>query len=73
MRSTKKCLIPKEDGREVACIEVLTHSADTGEDALVYLNAATGAEEDILLLLYRTSHGQPNKPIKRTNRRRRAE
>lgn len=56
VRSTKKCLIPKEDGREVACIEVLTHSADTGEDALVYLNAATGAEEDILLLLY-SDHG----------------
>ena len=56
VRSTKKCLIPKEDGREVACIEVLAHSADTGEDALVYLNAATGAEEDILLLLY-SDHG----------------
>ena len=56
VRSTKKCLIPKEDGREVACIEVLVHSADTGEDALVYLNAATGAEEDILLLLY-SDHG----------------
>ena len=56
VRSTKKCLIPKEDGREVACIEVLAHSADTGEDALVYLNAASGAEEDILLLLY-SDHG----------------
>lgn len=52
VKGTKKCLIPKEDGREVACMEVLTHSADTGEDALVYLNAATGAEEEILLLLY---------------------
>lgn len=52
VKNTKKCLIPKDDGREVACIQVLTHSADTGEDALVYLNAATGAEEDILLLLY---------------------
>lgn len=47
---------PQGGGREVACIEVLTHSADTGEDALVYLNAATGAEEDILLLLY-SDHG----------------
>lgn len=47
---------PQGGRPEVACIEVLVHSADTGEDALVYLNAATGAEEDILLLLY-SDHG----------------
>ena len=34
----------------------VSEKADTGEDALVYLNAATGAEEDILLLLY-SDHG----------------
>lgn len=56
VKSTKKCIIPKEDGREIACIEVLTHSADTGEDALIYLNAANGQEEEIMLLLY-SDHG----------------
>ncbi len=52
VNSAKQCLIPKENGTEVQCWEFLCTSADTGEDALLYLNAQTGAEEDIMLLLY---------------------
>lgn len=49
---TKKCVIPKSNGTEVQCIELHCESRDTNEEVLVYLNAKTGAEEDIMLLLY---------------------
>jgi germination protein YpeB len=52
VNGTKECIIPKENGKEVQCYEFSCTSRDTGEDALVYINAKTGAEEDIMLLLY---------------------
>lgn len=52
IKSTKQCIIPKKNGREIPCWEILTSSAETGEDALIYVNAKTGEEEDIMLLLY---------------------
>ena len=52
VNSTKKCVIPKENGYEVQCYEFDCTSTDTGEDTLVYINSSTGAEEDIMLLLY---------------------
>lgn len=52
VNSVKPCIIPKENGTEAACWEFLCTSTDTGEDALLYLNADTGEEEDIMLLLY---------------------
>jgi germination protein YpeB len=51
VKSTKKCVIPKESGKEVQCFEFTCESTDTGEQALVYINAQTGDEEDIMLLL----------------------
>lgn len=51
VNSTKKCVIPKENGTEKQCIEYSCTSKDTGEDALVYINAQTGEEEDIMLLI----------------------
>lgn len=50
--SSKKCVIPKENGTEAECYEFKCKSSDTGEDVLIYINADTGAEEDIMLLLY---------------------
>ncbi|MBQ9517288.1 MAG: germination protein YpeB [Eubacterium sp.] len=47
-----RCVIPKENGKEVQCYEFNCTGKETGEDALVYINAKTGAEEDIMLLLY---------------------
>jgi len=52
VNGVKSCTIPREDGTEVQCYEFLCTSADTGEDALLYLNAQTGDEEDIMILLY---------------------
>lgn len=49
---SKQCVIPKNDGTEKQCIELHCESKDTNEEVLVYLNAKTGAEEDIMLLLY---------------------
>jgi germination protein YpeB len=49
---TKKCVIPKDNGTEVQCIELHCESQDTNEELLIYLNAKTGVEEDIMLLLY---------------------
>lgn len=48
---TKLCVIPKENGKEVACYEFTCKNEDTGEDALIYINCESGREEDILLLL----------------------
>ena len=52
VNGTRQCVIPKEDGREVACWEFACTGTDTGEDVLVYVNSATAQEEDILLLLH---------------------
>ncbi len=52
VESTKKCIIPKENGTEVQCYEFTCKSNDTGEDALIYINNKTGEEEDIMILLY---------------------
>lgn len=49
---TKMCVIPKEDGVEIACYEIHCESSETGEEVLIYVNSQTGAEENILLLLY---------------------
>ena len=49
---TKMCVIPKEDGVETACYEIHCESSETGEEVLIYVNSQTGAEENILLLLY---------------------
>lgn len=51
----KPCLIPKKDGKEVFCIETRCKNKSTGQEVLIYTNAETGKEEDILLLLYSDS------------------
>lgn len=50
--NSKKCVIPKEDGTEAMCYEFHCESNETKEEVLVYVNAQTGKEEDIMLLLY---------------------
>ncbi|MBE6741240.1 MAG: hypothetical protein E7570_02960 [Ruminococcaceae bacterium] len=52
VNSSKICVIPKENGKEIRCREFNCTSSQTGEDALIYINCNTGKEEDILLLLY---------------------
>ncbi len=52
VNGVKKCIIPKENGKEVQCWEFSCTSYDTGEDALIYINSKTGKEENILILLY---------------------
>ena len=49
---SKKCVIPKENATEVQCYEFHCQSSETNEEVLVYINASTGKEEDIMLLLY---------------------
>lgn len=49
---TKQCVIPKENGTEAICYEFHCDSRDTNEEVLIYVNAESGAEENILLLLY---------------------
>ncbi len=49
---TQLCVIPKENGKEAQCREFHCISKRTGDEALIYLNAKTGAQEDILILLY---------------------
>lgn len=53
--SANPCLIPKKDGKEVFCIETRCKNKSTGQEVLIYTNAETGKEEDILLLLYSDS------------------
>lgn len=48
----KKCVIPKDNGTEAMCFEFHCESNETNEEVLVYVNTNTGAEENILLLLY---------------------
>ncbi len=50
--NTKKCVIPLENGSECDCFEYHCKSRDTNEEVLIYVNAHTGQEENILLLLY---------------------
>jgi germination protein YpeB len=50
--SVKSCVIPKDDATEVACYEYHCKSTETNEEVLIYVNVETGAEENILLLLY---------------------
>lgn len=49
---TKLCVIPKDDATEVLCYEIHCESKDTSDEVLIYINADTGVEENILLLLY---------------------
>lgn len=48
----KSCVIPKDNGTEAMCYEFHCESTETNEEVLIYVNANTGAEENILLLLY---------------------
>lgn len=50
--NTKRCIIPKDNGTEVMCYELHCESSETNEEVLIYVNTQTGAEENILLLLY---------------------
>ncbi|MBR4242000.1 MAG: germination protein YpeB [Eubacterium sp.] len=52
INSVKKCVIPKENGKEKECFEFSCTSTQTGEDALIYINSQTGREEDIMILLH---------------------
>ena len=52
VKDSKKCVIPLDNGLEAECFEFHCESSETGEEVLIYVNAATGAEENILLLLY---------------------
>ena len=48
----KSCVIPKDNGTEAMCYEFHCESTETNEEVLIYVNTKTGAEENILLLLY---------------------
>ena len=48
----KSCVIPKDNGTESMCYEFHCESTETNEEVLIYVNTKTGAEENILLLLY---------------------
>lgn len=50
-KQIKQCIIPKPSGAEKHCYEVICESKDTGEKALVYINAQNGNEEDIMLMI----------------------
>lgn len=50
--SSKLCVIPLRNGKEVMCYELLCRNKQNGEDVLIYINTETGEEENILLLLY---------------------
>ena len=52
VNSIKKCVIPKSNGAEVQCYEFACTSKETGEDALIYINAQNANEEEIKLMLY---------------------
>ena len=49
--STEKAFIPMNDGNEIYSYEFLCRDKD-GNDILVYINAETGKEADIKLLMY---------------------
>ncbi len=50
--STKMCLIPKKDGNEEYCYQFHCKNKENNQEVLIYINAITGEEENILLLLY---------------------
>ncbi|MBQ7726078.1 MAG: germination protein YpeB, partial [Clostridia bacterium] len=50
IKQTALALIPTAGASEVRCYEFLCETSD-GQEILVYINAMTGAEEDILILL----------------------
>lgn len=50
--SSKMCLIPKPNGKEAYCYEFHCKSKASNQEVLIYINAETGEEENILLLLY---------------------
>ncbi len=49
--SSRMAIIPTDDGNEVYSYEFLCHDKE-GSDVLVYIDAETGQEAEILLLLY---------------------
>ena len=51
VRDCRRAFIPMADGREVFAYEFFCSDAG-GNDVLVYINAVTGDEADIKLLLY---------------------
>ena len=50
IRKTELTLIPTDAGGEVRCYEFLCETED-GQEILIYINAVTGEEERILILL----------------------
>lgn len=50
--SSRMCLIPKKNGKEAYCYQFHCKSRGSDQELLIYINAITGEEEDILLLLY---------------------
>lgn len=50
IRETALALIPTKGGGETRCYEFVC-TAEDGQEILVYINAVTGAEEDVLILL----------------------
>ncbi len=50
--SSSRCLIPKNNGTEVFCIQYHCRNKSTGQEVLIYTNSETGEEEDIQLLMY---------------------
>ena len=50
VKNTAIALIPQKDGGEVLCYEFVVEGAEN-KDIIIYLNAVTGAQEDILILL----------------------
>ena len=50
IRKTELTLIPTDSGGEVRCYEFLCETED-GQEILIYINAVTGEEERILILL----------------------
>lgn len=51
IRKIRKCVIPTPGGGETHAYEFLCTDAD-GQDALIYIDMETGAEDEIFLLLY---------------------
>ena len=50
--SSRHCVIPKKNGKEVPCVEYHCRNKSTGDEVLIYINTNTGEEENILMLLY---------------------
>lgn len=50
--SSRRCVIPKDNGTEAFCVEYHCRNKATGDEVLIYINTLTGEEENILMLLY---------------------